>query len=30
MGHAANHNAFSILFIATFFASFAAVVIHFG
>jgi hypothetical protein len=28
--HASSHNTFGILFIVTFFASFAAVMIHFG
>ncbi len=30
MGHAESHNAFGILFIVMFFASFAAVIVHFG
>ena len=30
MGHAESHNSFNILFVLTFFASFAMVVVHFG
>jgi hypothetical protein len=30
MDHAEHQNAFPVLFIATFFAAFAAVLIHFG
>ena len=30
MEHGSSHNAFTILFISTFFASFAAMLIHFG
>jgi len=30
MGHAASHNSFNILFVVTFFASFATFLVHFG
>jgi hypothetical protein len=30
MGHAENHKSFNILFVLTFFASFAMVVVQFG
>jgi hypothetical protein len=30
MGHAESNNSFNILFIVTFFASFATLVVHFG
>jgi hypothetical protein len=30
MGHAENQDCFNILFVLTFFASFAMVVVHFG
>jgi hypothetical protein len=30
MGHASSHNSFNILFVVTFFASFATFLIHFG
>ena len=30
MGHAESHNSFNILFVVTFFASFATFMIHFG
>jgi hypothetical protein len=30
MGHAESHNSFNILFVLTFFASFATVMIQFG
>ena len=30
MGHASSHNSFNILFVVTFFASFATLLVHFG
>jgi hypothetical protein len=30
MGHAESHNSFNILFVLTFFASFATMIVHFG
>jgi hypothetical protein len=30
MGHASSHNSFNVVFVVTFFASFATFLIHFG